>query len=340
MRIALVSRELYPTWRRDRADRRRRRAELAEIAEVTVVTSGASREEHERLRAAGDPRLLPETVRIGWVDEPGDGWGGWNSYMQLYSARARAVLKALYGDRGPDLIEFCDYLGRGLRDRAGPRTPPPRGCATRSSAVRLHTTSEMCAVLDGHLPDDFQTVAIHDAERYALRHADRILWSGGDVLGTYRALLRRGGARARASRCPTRSCVEREAAPDAGGAPRAGEPLRLLYLGRLERRKGVQNLLRALTALERDDWQLTLLGGDTDTGPLGTLAAAPARADGVRATTASSCSTARAARGGRAGHPTSTHVVVVPSLWECWPNVGARGAAAQPAGAGHARSAG
>src|SRR5206468_7884858 len=45
--------------------------------------------------------------------------------------------------------------------------------------------------------------------------------------------------------------------------------LRLLYIGRLERRKGVQNLIRAVTSLPRGDWHLTLVGSDTETAPLG-----------------------------------------------------------------------
>ena len=39
-------------------------------------------------------------------------------------------------------------------------------------------------------------------------------------------------------------------------------------MGRLERRKtGIYNLLRALVELERDDWTLTILGGDIRPAP-------------------------------------------------------------------------
>ena len=53
-------------------------------------------------------------------------------------------------------------------------------------------------------------------------------------------------------------------------APPVGDgPLRLLYLGRLERRKGVRALVDALLGLEHGEWRLTIVGADTDTAPLG-----------------------------------------------------------------------
>ena len=318
MRIALVSRELYPYAGGGIAPIVAAAArELAGIAEVTVVTSADSRAEHERLRSAGDPRLLPDAVRIAWVEEPGEDWGAWLSYMHLYSARVRAVLKQLYGDHGPDVIEFCDYLGEGFVTVQDRHTS---GAWLRDTlvCVRLHTTSELCAVLDGHLPDDFHTVALHEAERYVLRRADRVLWSGGDVLGTYERYYG-AGALAPAVQLRDAFLVEREPPVDLGGAPRPGEPLRLLYLGRAERRKGVQNLLRAFTAIERPDVRLTLLGGDTDTGPLGRslraqLELMAAGDDRVRFLDA-------VPRGEVSAAIADAHVVVVPSLWECWPNV-------------------
>ncbi len=87
----------------------------------------------------------------------------------------------------------------------------------------------------------------------------------------------------------------------------------------MERRKGVQNLLRAVTSLPRDDWTLTLVGGDTATAPLGTSMRAQLElmsADDPRIVF-------------RDGVPNDAvpelvrehDLCVVPSLWECWPNV-------------------
>jgi hypothetical protein len=174
----------------------------------------------------------------------------------------------------------------------------------------------MCDVLDGHVDRRLSIEALHAIERYSLRHADAVLWQGGDILDTYRRFY---GADALAPPVLIRS-------PYTGPAQRAGEPdhalgapLRLLYLGRLERRKGVHNLVRAVTGMPRDDFHLTLLGSDTHTAPLGTSMrdaltleiagdprielADPIDADGVAA----------AIR--------AHDAVVIPSLWECWPYV-------------------
>ena len=92
MRVALVAREFYPFVGGGIAPIVAAAARyLAEVAEVTVVTSADYREEYERLRASGDPRLPPDSVRLVFVDEPdGDDWGAYLSYMHAYSARVDA----------------------------------------------------------------------------------------------------------------------------------------------------------------------------------------------------------------------------------------------------------
>jgi glycosyltransferase involved in cell wall biosynthesis len=319
VQIALVSRELYPYAGGGIAPIVAAAArELAEIADVTVVTSSSGRHVHDELEATGDPRLLPDSVRLVWVEDPVDEWGPFYSFMHLYSARVHAGLRAVYGDRGPDLIEFCDYLGEGLVTVQDKQTAAS-WLADTLIAVRLHTTSELCAVLDGHLPDDLETVALHDAERYVLRHADRILWSGGDVLATYQRFYGTGNL-APAVKLPDAFLRELEPVPGPGFVPKPGDPLMLLYLGRAERRKGVQNLVRAVASLERDDVRLALLGGDTDTGPLGVslrtqlelMAAGDPRIQFMDPVP----------RHEVQHWVQQSHAVVIPSLWECWPNVG------------------
>src|SRR5581483_11923329 len=98
-----------------------------------------------------------------------------------------------------------------------------------------------------------------------------------------------------------------------------GGPLRILYDGRLEGRKGVHNLLSALTVLEHRVFRLTLIGGDTDTAPLGQsmrdqleLAIADDERIDLRGFTDRQTVT-QAIR--------EHHLVVIPSLWECWPYV-------------------
>ena len=286
VRIALVSREVYPYIGGGIAPIVTAAARsLSQIAEVLVLTTAAHRESHEELRRKGDPRLLPESVSVEFVEEPGSGesWGAGLSYMHSYSARVHARLCEIYGERGPDLIEFGDYLGEGFVTVQARHTEAP-WLRDTLVCVRLHTTAEICAILDGRLPDDLPTDALFEGERYALRHADRLLWSGGDVLETYKRFYGEG---ALAPATKIQDAFLREGEDSHAGAGErppldSGRPVRLLYLGRMERRKGVQNLVRAMTATYRQDWHLTLLGADTDTGPLGDLAALAARADGRR----------------------------------------------------------
>jgi glycogen synthase len=239
--------------------------------------------------------------------------------MHAYSARVDRALRTAYPDRGPDLIEFSDYLGEGMVTVQARHTHDPWLDGTLV-CVRLHTSAEICAVLDGHMPAEFETIAVQDAERYTLRHADRLLWPGGDVLNTYRRYYGQS-ALAPAERIPDAFLAEpsdRDAAP-AGRDPSDNAPLQFLYLGRLERRKGVQNLLRALTAMSRSDIRLTLLGQDTATGPLQTslraqLELMAARDERIRFLDP-------VPRGDVAGYIGAADVMVIPSLWECWPNV-------------------
>lgn len=290
--------------------------QLSAIAEVTVVTSADHAAAHRKLVAAGDPRV-PQEVEVLFVPEPSaEGHGGPLHYMHGYSKRVHDVLVRRYGGKGPDILEFCDYLGEGFVTLQAKQTLV-RWLDDTLVCVRLHTTSEICAVLDGHLPDDFETEALLEAERYCLRHADRILWSGGDTYATYQRYYGNDGV-APGVEIPDAFLVEAEPAQSRDGAP-GDEPLKLLYLGRMERRKGIHDLVRALLDCDRDDWRLTLVGGDTDTGPLGTSIAGQLRltaADDPRIDFADPVPRAEV------GQLISRHhVVVVPSRWECWPNV-------------------
>jgi hypothetical protein len=182
--------------------------------------------------------------------------------------------------------------------------------------VRLHTTAEIVNVLDGYTGSDLDTVATYEAERYVLRHADRVLWSGGDVYESYRRFYR--GDVAPGECLPDAFLPEGTVDAGAGLVAIEGEPLRLLYLGRMERRKGVQNLLRAVTALGRDDWTLTLLGGDTKSGP-GGISLKP-QLELMAAEDPRILISEPVPRHEVEQFIKRSHALVVPSLWECWPN--------------------
>lgn len=318
MQVAFVAREFYPFTGGGIAPIVAAAArQLAEVAEVTVVTSASYRDEYERLRAQRDPRLPPDSVRLVFVEEPnGEDWGTYLSYMHAYSARADLALRRAFPDRGPDVIEFCDYLGEGFVTAQARESQDPWLEQTRL-CVRLHTTAYLCAVLDGQLANDFATIAIFDAERYVLSRADTVLWPGGDVLGTYERVYG-SEALAPATKLPDAFFDETEGTATDREVPGDGRALRLLYLGRLERRKGVQNLLRAVTGLASPDVQLTLLGADTDTAPLG--ASMQKQLELMAAEDERIHFGGTVPRSEVGAHIRNSHVVVIPSLWECWPN--------------------
>jgi glycogen synthase len=312
-RIAFVSREVYPFGGGGLGNYVTfSAAALASVAEVTIVTSSIHEERYRELDAARDGRL-PAGVRFEFAPEPTrPDAAGWYGVHHLWSARAFEALCRLYPDGGPQLIEFPDYLAEGVVAVQAARTVDPR---LRNALVclRLYTSSEMCAVLDGHLARTGEARELRDLERYALRNADRLLWPGGDVLGTYRRFYGHGGLAA-ASRVS-----HPIAAPEPPPASSAVEaPLRLLYAGRLERRKGVQNLIRAAVGLPRDDWRLTLVGGDTDTAPLGTSMRAQLElmvADDPRIGILGPLPRDRLL-----DLIAEAHLCISPSIWECWPN--------------------
>lgn len=316
-RIAFVSREVHPFRAGGIAPVVTALArELAPVADVTVVTSATHR---RRCDALGGPQAIAGPgVELVFVEEPApDAERGYSSHAHDWSSRLYEALVAR-GARGAfDLIEFCDYMAEGFVTLQARRTGDPLLRDTRV-VVRAHTTAELTSVLDGHLRGDNETIAVFEAERYCLRYADRFLHPGGDVLGTYRRFYGRD-AIAREAHVLDAFLTQTPAAAPVPARSTSKAPLRLLYVGRLERRKGVIPLVKALCRAEYDDWRLTLVGDDTDTAPLGAsvrehLEVMAAGDDRIRF----AAPVPREA----VGTVMRAHdLVIVPSLWECWPNV-------------------
>jgi glycogen synthase len=319
MRFALVSRELAPFDGGGIAPLAANCATLLAAGhDVSIVTCADHREPYERLRAIDDARLWPDSVRMLFVERPThETVGTYFSQMHSWSGRVYEALKAAFPDRAPDFIEFPDYLGEGFVTVQARHTHDP-WLRDTTVCIRLHTSAEMATVLDATMSDDFESRAVFEAERYCLRHADRLLWCGGDILETYRRYYGTDSL-APAEIVPDAFAVAMPEDPGIGRLPVDGEPLRFLFLGRLERRKGVHNLLRAVTALETTDFRLALLGGDTDTAPLrasmrevlGLTAADDFRVEFLP----------RVAPADVVAHIDDADLIVLPSLWECWPNV-------------------
>ena len=320
LRFALVSRELFPLARGGIAAVVAQLARvLREYGEVTVLTDALYEPRYHELVAQGDPALPPEDVRIAFVTHPSEeDTEGWFGFMHRYSANVLDRLRELYPDGGPDVVEFNDYLGEGAVTLQAHRACEPllRGTTV---AVRLHTTQEICNVLDGELDHGLGPRLTHELERYSLRHADVLLYGGGDILDTYRRYYGAGNlAPAVPSRHPVADAPASEAlVPEqvlAGDAP-----LKVLYLGRMERRKGVQDLVRAVTETPDARFHVTLVGGDTRTAPLGLSIRRQLElmvADDSRMTLLD-----HVERDELPALLSEHQAVIVPSRWECWPNV-------------------
>jgi glycogen synthase len=313
-RIALVSREVFPFGGGGLGSAVSAAAQaLAPLADVTIFTTDLHEESYYELKAAGSDEL-PD-VAFEFVPEPADELETYDVAQHLWSARVWRALRSVYSDGGPDVIEFPDYHGEACVAVQAKRSLDPLLRQTLI-CVRLYTSVEMCAVLNGFRPDSIHAQSVFELERHALRFADRIIWPGGDVLETYRRFY---GEETLAPPVRIRHAVTSERLEVGADDPDTTGPLRFLYLGRLERRKGVQNLIRAVTGLDRDDWSLTLVGGDTATAPLGSSMSEQLRlmaAEDPRITFVSETDRHELPR------ILGAHdVTVLPSLWECWPFV-------------------
>lgn len=180
------------------------------------------------------------------------------------SAALWEELRRRYGGAGPDYLEVPDFSPLGLVPLQARQSGEPMLRET-IVGVRAWPSYELRCLQNRTLsqpPNQLQA----DLERAQLRLADLLLWPGGDVLDLYRRYYGAEGVEL------PEPLLARSPAPPPLPAP-AGErregPLRLLYLGELERRLGVFDLVEACIGLPHDEWELTLAGPDTETATMG-----------------------------------------------------------------------
>lgn len=198
--------------------------------------------------------------------EPSEAIAGLSFAAEVHR-RSAAVLERIeqiYGNEGPDLLEVCDYRGYGLVPLQARAAGHPSLRRT-VVAVQLSATAELIALHDGSslLPGEARVAEI---EREQLRLADRLIWPGGDTLDLYRRYY--GDLPLPEPVRIGRPFPVPATAPGLPPSDPAG-PLRILYAGRLQRLKGVLDLVEACLRLDADDWQLTLVGADTPTAAMG-----------------------------------------------------------------------
>ena len=179
------------------------------------------------------------------------------------SASLLAAIEGAFGDRPPDYAEFADYRGQALVPLQA-RNAGHRSLRGTTVAVRLRGSAELIELHDGGWPSPPRRM-VFDLEREALRLADLVVHPGDDALALYRERMPEADLDpATRIRVPFDHGPE-PAAREAG----AGGPLRILCAGRLERVKGVLELLEACLEAGDPNWQLTIVGGDTQTAPMG-----------------------------------------------------------------------
>lgn len=283
---------------------------LAHEAEVTIVTSDSFQREYGRLCAARSPRL-PGGVNVEFAPHPMGDVSPFRSWHHAWSASLHERLVGLAPPGGFDLVEFPDYGGQGAVTVQGRRTGDSR-LARTLVLVRAHTSHEMTTALDKALDSD-QNRLIRALERLSLRFADRLLYPAVAVRSGYSRFY---GAGALARPMSLRTHFDaRDPREEDRVAPDSAAPFRILYLGRLQRLKGTDNLVRAVQRLRDVELHLTLVGSDTDTGPAGTSLLAHLKrlaGEDPRIVFHDSVPLEETET-----FIHSHHVVVVPSLWEC-----------------------
>jgi glycogen synthase len=183
---------------------------------------------------------------------------------QLSAAVLKRIEDAYAGGPGPEYLEVCDYRALGLVPLQA-RTAGHPLLRDTTVAVRVSSAAELLALHDGRAmhPAERRVAAL---EREQFRLADLLLWPGGDILDVYRRYY--GEDLLPPAVRIGRGFPVLPSPPELPPLDPAA-PLRILYVGRLQRLKGVLDLAEACLRLPRDDWELTLIGADTPTGPMG-----------------------------------------------------------------------
>lgn len=255
MKVCIISSEHGPAGGIGHS-RRRMASLLASRHEVTLIHSGGVTEERStpsdsevREIFLDPPRQLAESIFC--------------CEDHKLSAAVLAAIEEHFPDGGPDYVEVPDYRAHGLVPMQARRAGHPLLRETMF-CVQLCSTAELMLLHNRELLHPQQRVQA-DLEREQLRLADRIVWRGGETLEMYRRYYPFELPEAVRIRAPFHRPDD---PPVAERRPTDG-PLRMLYVGRLQRFKGAPDLAEACLRLPHDDWTLTMIGGDTATAPVG-----------------------------------------------------------------------
>jgi glycosyltransferase involved in cell wall biosynthesis len=264
MRVCLISREFVPFlgWGA---------GTYASLAAAAWAKAG-----HEVHVLTADPRAVTEgpKIRPGVVFHAVDytatpmAYGGWPCPELRHSMGVYRALAALHASHKFEYLEFPDFDGEGFFSIRARRT-----LGTFKEAVigvRMHSSTQDIRSWNGDawLDRDLATVAYMEDE--CIRGADMLFPCSRAMGEVVRARM---GETPSFSRCyPTPNPFDPELLKELRPQPHAPTdgPLRVLFIGRLERRKGVDLLVDAAQSLFDRGLNFTLrfMGGDTRTGPV------------------------------------------------------------------------
>lgn len=255
MRIAIVSREVVPFFGAGIGTYVAAMAHAWRYAghEVHIVS-----QDHREFAKRGSKELDGATCH--GVRVPNSGY-----FFSELSAGARHTLLKLHARSPFDYIEFPDYFAEGYFAIRGARLNGELAGAVLG--VRLHTPTHECRLLNDEGPGGPEIGALEECETAAIRGADVVISPSCSLLSMVRDRTR-FGAPGRVIPYPFN--VGRAVSAASSSTVPTQRPS-VLYVGRLERRKGVELLVDAGQQLLRGghDISFRLIGGDTNTGPHG-----------------------------------------------------------------------
>lgn len=272
MRICLASREFAPFqgWGAGTYASLMAQALAAAGHEVHVLFADAS--DIEKARALR-PGVTFHAVDMsdGWVRLP-----AYSAEPQRYSYAAYRALLRLHDKHAFDCIEFPDFLGEAYFTLRGRRTLGQ--FAGAAILVRLHMTVRHIRALNHDDWVDIERATVEHMEHWSLRHADALVAPCPQMAEHMRGFLASEGGVV-----PPVRVIENpftlEQVRELGGTGRPvvqedSAPSTVVFVGRFERRKGVQVMVdAAIELLRQPAWSGTtfrFVGEDTLTGPLGT----------------------------------------------------------------------